>query len=963
MSVYGSNQFGGVGSGAHFVNWYSAEPSGWIADVCNGCFVFEAILPDCDYAAIDPLGDERKLRVLAGENIFLPTPDAGERSEPFVKADGSPDEQGSLFEPNRLWLVDGPKYNACTYVVGAEIIGDQLRATPAAAVRLAYGSLNGLTGSPGAPAPQPFVFQTASEEAGAAQVRLTLGIDVMASGDWIVTASGKAFGETRPVPSGSLFTISYSPSYDNSTPCDECGFSFEILPERDFWSLPLYTPGGWSDRTAITLPSVRGLLDIETGCNLFNALVSRQAVATPPADWGKVGAVTGDASAQNIPGGFLGHGISFRKELTTPQSAETTYSYFVDVCAAETAEIGGAVGSSLKWSVPNVVNLFHKTQGQSPADFFQGGGHFASVLSEGVHLFCSPWSGRGVATALGTTVTFSHFLEVNEDTTADSFFGGFGLTEPIQMPPPFESITWSAPALLPNVGFRVDITPRVLESTAPPHLPARAQDVVDIEQCIFLSWQGVSMHRQFRSGNFFGTRSYVAPPCLTQQIFEAAKEEPYLQASFRGPAPEVPQFDQRIRAYSSLSRGGKQISCVRFTGQHKNFTLPMFDGNDMESLIVSVDIANAALASKAINSPLARSTLFTTNPPAFFNENLEFSPDSYISTKSLAGAFSLGNQRQDGTWLGQNTFFYVGPGAQQSHQIRASALDFPTPNDPVAAASDGAISFITPAECVPAASPCDQFADIPSDECLEWLGVIGVPFVYFTTVPLALDFLYQNDSWVPLTFDESKRMAATRYDRTSFVDPRFSFAVVGTDWTFRQNNAALRCTVTADDSVNPSYLSAETIARLNSWQFANSMVAFRPLPRFNISLVSLCETWCHSISIDRREVRRATLPIPYFDDQFDRTLWTSPPLYAGERMSSATESVDMARATYTVTQSFSLACNDQEAEAFYARQPVTLYARIGSWNPGFGPDGTYGQQLRGNDLNLYPAIAFTFQSG
>lgn len=950
MSVHGDHLFGGRGSATDE-----------IAKACSGCFVFDVVLPDCDFAAVDPLGDARRLQLIGGGNIFLPTFSVGSRSSPFVNNVGAPDEriklgnvqlvplQGNGNQPfyNPLVLVshtqyidtaqeklttNSAQYGECMYIVGAEAAFDSPMPTPAVLISMPLY----VAALP--PAPRPYLFISASKLPAGPQVRLSLGAEAKSTAEWSVYSTVAEFDPSQgrmlisPLVGAGLFNVVFDLFYDDT---------IQLPAAQELGDLP--------DSQPITFRKAMAGIDLAKG------LVSRSAVATPPTDWGKIGTAA-------VDGNPIGHGISVGKEVAhlPSNAAGADYRYFRERYLAATADVSGAVAQTISWAVPVGADIVPSSSISASQAALPPNGGYGNAAPE---LFCSPWSGRGTARAFGTTVTFGHNLETNDDTGADAFFVGFGLSLPPELEPPFNGKTYTpSPSGSANVaignygeaifpiysrldgpfrpvawtlgGFHIQVRPRMLESTAPPHLPSRPEDVIDVEQCIFYVDQNFVTANTFRHW-------YVGAPCLTQDLFDTAADEERVPSVSGVPAfydrqyalsPYDGTFSRRL--HNVYLQSTESRACVVFSGAHRHFTLPTNDSQDMTDLTISIATANDGLAAKSVNAPLARSRLFSTNPQ-IYNELVEFSPSSYVSAKSICGQFGLAATRADGKWLGQNAFCYAGPGSLQQYQIKASATEFPAPAALNTASSDGAATFtssITPADF----SPC-TFEDQNTETC-------------FRKMRIARQAVFQKINYGNINVGQWNEAGPYRNgfvdDFESYIDPDLAQVVFGTDWTFRQNYAAIRCTVGGSPTVPVPNLIAHG----------------RPNPVFNVSVVAIGEAWCHKVYFDKREWKRDQLP--FVTTGFGGSPITiRPPAYAGERISSDSVDVDLARSTFTVTHSFSLSCNSEEAEEFYARRPVTLYARIGKEETVQSGRQGYYQQLRGNEINLYPAIAVTFQAG
>jgi len=157
MTVYGGNQFGGQGSGVNVPPDMQPWPSN-VADACAGCFMIEALPPGCDFASIDPAGDQKVLRVLTGNNVFFAASSAGLPSETYRIGQ-------FLLQASRQ------AFGVSSYVLGSEVVNGAPRGTKCLAINMRAMQ------SVGTPQPQPYVFIAESDQPGAGHVRCSLGFD------------------------------------------------------------------------------------------------------------------------------------------------------------------------------------------------------------------------------------------------------------------------------------------------------------------------------------------------------------------------------------------------------------------------------------------------------------------------------------------------------------------------------------------------------------------------------------------------------------------------------------------------------------------------------------------------------------------------------------------------------------------------------------------------------------------
>jgi hypothetical protein len=925
MTLRGGNTFGGPGSGLSS-----------LANYCAGCVRMEALAPDVTFAAIDPVGDARRLRLVSGTSCFVSTVNlygAEPFSEETTELRTRNVTQGTT---NGRVSIDRTAIAVSQYVVGAEQFNGMPIATPCVAITA------NIIYAPPPPAPQPY-FYVADASSGGNQVQLNLTVQAHVSGDWSVTATTSAPEDRGNIARLPILVAHAVGGFEGNSPGP-----YTFVDSND----PVVQAGflGPPNINNFSLPSVKGEQKL-FGCELLEFAWAQSSVAVPPQDWAFSGRAGGlgqhlvsnaDDYQSGEPG--LGHGVNIVKEGRTAHNLygiryASKAATYVSLTTTQVASVVGAVSSVISWHVPFIGNDYQKTATWTNAVRNEWPLYRHNYGSDALDLFCSPWTSRGTATALGSVVTFAHQLQTSDAAGPDSYFVGIGLASPPSLPSPLSGFTVSNAFFQSGAAghYSLFAYPRILESTAPPHLPSVSSDVIDPEQCMHLSGGGIA------GLNGAPGRVYMTNACSGQVMANASLDEGYV-ADRASAVPHGNRLQQRIADFNG---------CVRFTGASRHFTLPMNDASDVQSLIVTIALANPGLASLAIDSPLTRSSFLSTN--SFFDELTQFSPTGYVSAQSLCGAFSLQKYSPAGNWLGCNRFAYVGEGVQQEATVSGSGLS----QAPVHAGSvDGAYAFTLSKTCVSLSRegcfPVDSLED-PSEDCKQYFKLIRQkPFVYVKRYQYTLPYSTPEQFVVQEGF-----LIQYVADRVHLVEPDLANIFVGADWTFKQNKMAIHCHVSGNETYSPSYVNNAALQAVggSSNELENrAHVRAKPLPVFGLDVTALCEARCHRVHFDKREIRRdyistvVTSITGVSSEQF-------APTYSGDRIGSESHDVDFGRSTYGVERRLSVACNEAEAEQFYAGEPVTLYWRIPP------AASTTTQQLRGADAALYPALAITVQVG
>jgi hypothetical protein len=895
----------------------------------------EMLAPDVTFAAIDPVGDARRLRLVSGTSCFVSTINSyGEEpfSEELTELRTRNLTQGTA---NGRVSIDRTAIAVSQYVVGAEQFNGSSAATPCVAITA------NIFYAPPPPAPQPYLY-VADAQSGGNKVELGLSVQAHVSGDWSVTATTSAPEDRGNIARLPILVAHATGGFEGQSP-GSYGFVDSTEP------VMLWTFLGPPTINSGSLPSVKGEKK-HLGCELLEFAWAQSSVALPPQDWaysGRAGFLglhvpeNADDYQGTEPG--LGHGIKVVKEGRTAHNfagiryASKTATY-VSLTTTQVASVGGAISSSISWHVPFIGGDYEKTASWTNELRTEWPLYNHNYGFEPIDLFCSPWTGRGTATAIGSVVTFAHQLQTSEEAGPDSYFVGAGLASPTSLPDSLSGFTVANALFSTGTAgtYSLFAYPRILESTAPPHLPSVSADVIDPEQCMHLSGGGIA--------GLDGApgRVYMTSACAGQVVADASLDEGYV-ADRASAVPHGNRLRQRLADFNG---------CVRFTGASRHFTLPMNDGQDVDSLIVTIAIANADLAAIAIDSPLTRSSFLSLN--AFFNELTQFSPTGYVSAKSLCGAFSVQKNSPAGNWMGCNRFSYVGEGAQEEATLSGSGLSAAPTH---AGSVDGAYAFTLSKTCVSLSGEgCfpSGTTDEPSEECKQYFKLIrGVPFMYVQRARYRLPFSTPEQFSV---WDGSLIQYVA--DRTHLIEPDLARIFVGADWTFKQNKIAMHCHVSGNETYIPSYVNDAAIQAVGGGASdleSRSRVRAKPLPVFSLAITALCEARCHRVHFDKREIRRDY--ISTFVTSNGLSFEQFAPTYSGDRISSESHDVDFGRSTYGVERQLSVACNEAEAEQFYAGEPVTLYWRI----PPVGDSMV--EQLRGADATSYPALAITVQRG
>lgn len=323
---------------------------------------------------------------------------------------------------------------------------------------------------------------------------------------------------------------------------------------------------------------------------------------TIPDDWGKYGP---HADALGLP-----------TALTGANADADTFDVLME---EHSAIVSGAIAAPITWAAPANLVWRSLADGSEP---YQGNRSFGAEMN----IYCSPYTGRGAAQALGTTVTFDHFLASRPSLLNDSYYVGIGLKAGV-------GTVTSGQFSEARGSTQVYVAPRILESTARPRLPGRSEDLVDAIQCNYLDETGPT---GWRPDN-------IDSPCSSANL-----------------AWSMPDFD----------------GCVKFTGQHYHSLLPMGDGADMTSVSITIEPGCNADVIDYMSDTAALSTAFDEAVQTPARDSLNYSlgaagtVGNYVDMMAFSNSVTLNATRADGMQLAADWFQYRDSTTNGPHRIK-----------------------------------------------------------------------------------------------------------------------------------------------------------------------------------------------------------------------------------------------------------------------------------------------------
>jgi hypothetical protein len=789
-------------------------------------------------------------------------------------------------------------------------------------------------------------------------VTVTVGEEI-ASSMW--QASAEIHGSRRLAKPESLFQVTWTqelieqPEQGLYT-CWSLETGFLALNYRagSYWD---FQPNaqGFRDKRSGAVPVGGGVLGtakngrVRLGCDFKSLLAWGTATAATPENWSP----TGDHPGFNLGTYSAPSSVEDLAYTKTSNGCETGTQYVVNNQAASSRSSGQQQSidiyhnwmAKLEGTSSGVVEWrpwAHSSHAQySGTPVKPDYGAYAGLINTSVGLYCSPESQRGIANAFGTFVTFSHNGEKLPTEHHD-----FGYRAEI-------AVVTGVPVTAANVDYtetkaisersdwfesgaiKAFVIPRVLESTAPPVLPSKATDVVDAEQCMHIDWNGPTDTPSYFGGYYRDS----ACDCYVTKTANADES-----AEFHSPAAASPQVNLMPERQSTFA------GCVRFTGDHRHFTLPMADSNDVSSVKIKIEIAaNDEHLQFAKDSPSYRGTLFDKGHPVKTDGSDfmagSYSAFAYVMNNMICGEFVLSKNRPDGKWLGANRFCYRGDASgdeivvkasnrRQAYQTweKANGAAMPLPyvapivaakecidvsTDPCADVNLG-VEPGTPDSVSVAAGdpPPEPYDGNMSDECKKFLKAMnGLPF--FAIKGLKRHYYYPTPSFIGPGYDfvGPELVAVPLYEESGIaensVEPDLCYVLFGTDWKATSEKASI--SLLFDGSQNEKPPTVNTDAEMFYGDFPFEGIPrrnkYKPRLNFTLRLNVRARAWCSNQYFDKHEM-----------------IWKSGRLQIGSKIEGVSYSDRIAESTFGwsfLGESFAL--THAQTEAFYARQPVEIY--------------------------------------
>jgi len=919
---------------------------GFGADLCAGCTKVWVLPPDINWETVDPIGPQRKLRVKSGsQNVFKQTyrPADISVSPPFTNpANGGPADTDNLASD---WLVVTYESigQVATYSVGCELIGTTVVQTPCVAIvaNLIWQ---------GGPFRRPAV--SILDGSGMA-VTLTVGEEI-ASSMW--QATSYINGSRKKYKPETLFQVTWNqelwePSYYGASPCwpAETGPLAQLYRIGSFWD---FEPNFWGfrDKRSATFvySSQMGTAKngrVRLGCDFRSLLSYGTAQAITPADWSP----TGQSPGFNIGGGSVEQ-LAYAKtdngcETTTRQNG---IQQAVDIYYNWMAKLEGTSSGVVEWRPWSLASATPYT-GTAIKTVYGGYGGFGLIYTT-VGVFCSPESQRGIANAFGTFVTFDHD---GEELPTDSH--DFGYRAEI-------AIVAGKEVTAANVDYKESqairerndwlqsgaltayVIPRVIESLAPPVLPSKTSDVVDAEQCMHIDWNGPT-----DSPRYFGGY-YRDAACDCAVTATANLEEPM---EFHSSPTAVPQINLMPERQSTFA------GCVRFTGPHRHFTMPMVDSKDVPSVKVKIEIAaDENHLQFAKDCPGYRGTLFDQSRP-LKSDGSDFMPGAYTSfayvmNSMVCGDFVLSKNRPDGKWLGANRYCYRGEASGDEIDVRASnrrqaykawdrstgaTMPVPEVSQLIAAIKcidvntnpcEGVNLGVEPgtADVVSVASgdpPPEPYDGNMSEDCKKFIkALIGAPFCkvmglkrhYYYPLPgfygPGWDFIGPEFVNVPL-YDKGGPVENS-------IEPDLCYVLFGTDWKAVSEKASINLEFQGWQNGKPPGVNRDAEMFYGDFQYQGIPRENKYKPRLNFTLTFnvRAKAWCSKQYFDKYEMK-----------------WKGGNVVMGRKIGGESYSEHIAESTFGWTMPISIGLTYEETAAFYNREKVEVYIYSSDYQTGY----------------------------
>lgn len=904
-------------------------------DLCAGCAKVWVLPPDINWETVDPIGPQRKLKT-SGTNVFKESqrPATISVSDPFTNpVEGGPADTDNLASD---WLVVTYESigQTATYSVGCEKIGTTIVKTPCVAI---VGNLVW----PGGPFRRPAV--SVLDGSGMA-VTLTVGEEI-ASSMW--EASADIRGSRRQYKPETLFQVTWNQelwgsSYYGVTDCwpAETGPLASIYRIGSFWD---FEPNFWGFRdkrsAGFLYSSQMGTAKngrVRLGCDFMSLLSYGTATAITPTNWSP----TGDSPGFNLGGYAARASVEDLAFAKTSNGCETTSRQYgtqktIDIYHNWFAKLEGTSSGVVEWR-PWAHASLAQYSGTAIKPDYGGYGGFGVIITT-VGVFCSPESQRGIANAFGTFVTFDHDGEELPTDTHDfgyraEFAIGTGTTVNATNVDYTESKAISERDDWYKSGaLKAYVIPRVIESTAPPVLPSKSSDVIDAEQCMHIDWNGpTDSPREF--GGY-----YRDAACDCAVTATANLEEP---AEYHSPATASPQINlmtERQRTFTG---------CVRFTGAHRHFTLPMANSGDVSSVKVKIEIAaDEKHLQFAKDCPGYRGTLFDQSQP-LKSDGSYFMPGAYTSfayvmNSMVCGDFVLSKNRPDGKWLGANRFCYRGEASGEEIVVKASnrrqaykAWDRSTGGTmpvPYAAPIVAARSCInvntnpcdginlgvedgTP-DVVDDHNPPEPYDGNMSEDCKKFIkAILGAPFCkvmglkrhYYYPLPgfygPGWDYIGPEFVNVPL-YDKGGPAEGS-------VEPDLCYVLFGTDWKAVSEKASINIVFEGSQNEKPPGVNSDAELFFGDFQYQGipRQNKYKPRLNFTIRVNVRAKAWCSN---------------QYFDKY--AMIWKGEGIKMGNKIGGQSYDEQIAQSTFGWTMPITIALTQAETAAFYNREKIELY--------------------------------------
>lgn len=890
-------------------------------DFCAGCAKVWVLPPDINWQAIDPIGPQRKLKA-TGANVFKPTQPPADFSD--------------VAEYPSDWLVVGYDTigQTAAYTVGRDKIGSTEVET--ACVSIVANLL-----WPGGPFRRPAVSIL---DGSGMKVTLTIGEEI-ASSKWEATA--ELHGSRRRIKPFTLYQVTWDHEWFDGAfygsyqcwPPETTTLALGIRVPL-FWDFQPgeqgtrsksvrdvdYVPSGTWDRRPGTDLNAR----MRLGCDFQPLLAWGTATAETPEDWSPTGDSPGFVRVENVVNyNFYSAIETSAYEKTWNGCAEGTLlvlsnsekatrdggsETYIDIYHNAVGILSGTSGTTIEWR-PWTQTTLHKYEG-APIDANNLLVPYnIGWIGDKISVFCSPESGRGIAFAHGTFVTFAHDGEKLPTDTHDfgyraeiAVVAGSAITAADVDYTESSAISIRANSIVEAGRLKAYVVPRVIESAAPPVLPSKSADVVDAEQCMHIDWNGPT-----DTPRYFG--GYYRDAACDCQVTAAANAEEH--SKYHSPASASPQVNLMPERQATFA------GCVRFTGAHRHFTMPMTDSQDVSSVSVTIELAaDENHLQFAKDCPGYRGTLFDKSYP-LKADGTPFLPGAstafgYVMNSMLCGEFSLSKNRPDGKWLGANLFCFRGEAADEEVTVKASnrreayktwdrstGATMPVPETGAMIAAKECID-VTADPCAGALTSGDD-SDLPpepfdshlSSDCKKYLKAMGgIPFCTVKEMP-------GYDAWINVpNYGESGLLENT-------VEPDLCFVLFGTDWKAVAKKASISLRFEGSQNGKPPNVNSKAEMFFGDSYYEGIPRANKYKPQLNVYLGIhvRCRAWCDKQYFDRHEM-----------------VLKNNNLAIGNKLSSQQYSERIAESTFGWSiPSCPVALTYEQTQAFYDRQPVELY--------------------------------------